>query len=69
MHRSTKEMDLILSNFVKKNIDSLDKEELNELDFLLNIDDQVLYKWYLNQEIDTFIPVNDITKKLKKFRL
>ena len=69
MHRGTKEMDLILSNFVKKNIDSLDKEELNELDFLLNIDDQVLYKWYLNQEIDTFIPVNDITKKLKKFRL
>ena len=69
MHRGTKEMDLILSNFVKKNIDSFDKEELNELDFLLNIDDQVLYKWYLNQEIDTFIPVNDITKKLKKFRL
>ena len=69
MHRGTKEMDLILSNFVKKNIDSFDKEELNELDFLLNIDDQVLYKWYLNQEIDMFIPVNDITKKLKKFRL
>ena len=69
MHRGTKEMDLILGNFVKKNIDSFDKEELNELDFLLNIDDQVLYKWYLNQEIDTFIPVNDITKKLKKFRL
>ena len=69
MHRGTKEMDLILSSFVKKNIDSFDKEELNELDFLLNIDDQVLYKWYLNQEIDMFIPVNDITKKLKKFRL
>ena len=69
MCRGTKEMDLILSNFVKKNIDSLDKEELNELDFLLNIDDQVLYRWYLNQEIDTLIPVNDITKKLKKFRL
>ena len=69
MHRGTKEMDLILGNFVKKNIDSFDKEELNELDFLLNIDDQVLYKWYLNQEIDTLIPVNDISIKLKKFRL
>ena len=69
MHRVTKEMDIILSNFVKKNINSFDKNELHELDFLLNIDDQVLYKWYLNQEIDTFIPVNDITKKLKKFKL
>ena len=56
-------------NFFRKNIDSFDKEELNELDFLLNIDDQVLYRWYLNQEIDTLIPVNDITIKLKKFRL
>ena len=69
MHRGTKEMDIILSNFVKKNINSFDKNELYELDFLLNIDDEVLYKWYLNQEVSTLIPINNITKKLKKFRL
>ena len=69
MHRGTKEMDIILSNFVKKNINSFDKNELHELDFLLNIDDEVLHKWYLNQEASTFIPINNITKKLKKFRL
>ena len=69
MHRGTKEMDIILSNFVKKNINSFDKSELHELDFLLNIDDEVLHKWYLNQEGSTLIPINNITKKLKKFRL
>ena len=69
MHRGTKEMDIILSNFVKKNINSFDKSELHELDFLLNIDDEVLHKWYLNQEANTLIPINNITKKLKKFKL
>ena len=68
-HRGTKEMDIILSNFVKKNINSFDKNELYELDLLLNIDDEVLLKWYLNQETSALIPMNNITKKLKKFRL
>ena len=68
-HRGTKEMDLILSNFVKKYIDTFDEKELNELESLLNIDDEVLYKWYLNQEAYRSIPINNITKKLKKFKL
>ena len=68
-HRGTKEMDLILSNFVKKYIDSFDEKELNELESLLNIDDEVLYKWYLNQEAYRSNPINNITKKLKKFKL
>ena len=69
MYRGTKEMNLILSNFVKKNINSFSIKELNELDFLLDIDDEVLHKWYLNQDVNSLIPVNNITKKLKKFRL
>ena len=68
-HRGTKEMDLILSNFVKKYIHTFDEKELNELESLLNIDDEVLYKWYLNQEAYRSIPINNITKKLKKFKL
>ena len=69
MYRGTKEMNLILSNFVKKNINSFSIKELNELDFLLDIDDEILHKWYLNQNVNSSIPVNNITKKLKKFRL
>ena len=68
-HRGTKEMDLLLSNFVKKYINSLIERELCELELLLNIDDEVLYKWYLNNEKTTSIPENSITKKLKEFKL
>ena len=68
-HRGTKEMDILLSNFVKKYINSLNESELCELESLLNIDDKVLYKWYLNNERTTLIPVNSITKKLKEFKL
>ena len=68
-HRETKEMDLLLSNFVKKYVNSLNERELCELESLLNIDDEVLYKWYLNNERTTLIPENSITKKLKEFKL
>ena len=52
-HRGTKEMDLLLSNFVKKYINSLNERELCELESLLNTDDEILYKWYLNQDKNT----------------
>ena len=67
--RGTKEMDILLSNFVKKYINSLSESELCELESLLNIDDGVLYKWYLNKERTTSVPENSITQKLKKFKL
>ena len=68
-HRGTKEMDLLLSNFVKKYVNSLKESELYELESLLNIDDEVLYKWYLSKEKTTLVPENSITKKLKEFKL
>ena len=68
-HRGTKEMDLLLGNFVKKYVNSLSENELCELESLLNIDDEILHKWYLNQDANTLIPLNYITKKLKKFKL
>ena len=68
-HRGTKEMDLLLGNFVKKYVNLLNKDELCELESLLNIDDEVLYKWYLSKEKTTLVPENSITKKLKEFKL
>ena len=68
-HRGTKEMDLLLSNFVKKYVNFLNEIELYELESLLNTDDEVLYKWYLKKESTTLVPKNSVTKKLKKFKL
>ena len=68
-HRGTKEMDLLLGNFVKKYVNSLNESELFDLESLLNIDDEVLYRWYLSNKRTTLVPENSVTKKLKKFKL
>ena len=67
-HRGSKELDLLLSNFVRKYIDTFNESELKELDSLLNVDDDILYKWYLNKEVSNLIPDNTISKKLKEFK-
>ena len=62
-------MDLILSSFVKKYIDFLNEKELIELESLLNIDDGTLYKWYLNEKVTSIVPSNNLTKKLREFKI
>ena len=69
MHRGTKEMDLLLTNFVKKYVNTLKESELCELESLLNIEDEVLYKFYFYNNKTTKVPENSITKKLKGFKL
>ena len=68
-HRGTKEMDLLLSNFVNKHINSFGEKELSELESLLKIDDEILYKWYFKQQENVQISKNAISKKLRKFKL
>ena len=45
-YRGTKEMDILLSSFVNKNINNFDEDLLNELDKFLNFDDEVLLNFY-----------------------
>ena len=67
-YRGTKEMDKLLSSFTKKYINTLNEAELNNLNDLLNIDDENLYK--LNQGQETSIMINDnvVTKLFKSFK-
>ena len=69
MHRGIKEMDLLLGNFVKKHIDKLDSNELKDLDKLLFIEDEVIYKWYFEKNSDNVIPNTKVAAMLKNFRL
>ncbi len=68
-HRGSKEMDLLLGNFVKKYIDTFNDEELCDLNNILNCEDLILYNWYFNNVNHKLIPVNKITKMLKSFKL
>ena len=47
LHRGTKEMDLLIGNFVKKHINILNDKELIDLNFLVETDDEVLKDFFL----------------------
>ena len=69
MHRGSKEMDLLLGNFVKKNIDKLNNNELKDLEKLLLIEDEVVYKWYFEKNSNNAIPKTKASMMLKNFKL
>ena len=69
MHRGTKEMDLLLGNFVKAHIDELNFTELKDLAKLLIIEDEVIYKWYIKRNSDKLIPKTKVSTMLKNFKL
>ena len=69
MRRGTKEMDLLLGNFVKKHIDELNATELKDLAKLLFIEDEVIYKWYIEKSSDKLIPKTKVSIMLKNFKL
>ena len=68
-HRGTKEMDLLLGNFVRKYIDEFSNDELNDLEKLLFIEDEVIYKWYFKKKSDNSIPNTKVAAMLKNFKL
>ena len=69
MHRGTKEMDLLLGDFVKKHIDEFNDTELKDLEKLLFIEDEVIYKWYIKKNSDRLIPKTKVSMMLKNFKL
>ena len=62
-------MDMILSKFVKKNIDSFSKEELEDLDKFLDFEDEIIYNFYQNNISSLELNNNKISAKLKKFKI
>ena len=69
MHRGTKEMDLLLGNFVKKHIDNFSNTDLEDLEKLLFIEDEIIYKWYFEKYPDIAIPNTKVSAMLKNFKL
>ena len=67
-YRGTKEMDTLLSSFVKTIINNLNNEDLLSLDSLLDIDDDNLYKFKCDIETSIKIPNNQISKLFKEYK-
>jgi antitoxin CptB len=67
-YRGTKEMDKLIGNFVKANVDILDNAQLKELEIFLDTDDDTLYKFYNDQILDVKIDKTKIFKLFKDFK-
>lgn len=65
-YRGTKEMDILLSKFVKKYIDKFDLSQLNELDKFLDYEDEIIFNYYHYNTIKKNIDKNEISKIFKK---
>ncbi len=69
IHRGTKEMDLLLGNFVKKHINDFDNNDLVDLDKLLHFEDEDLHNWYFQNCKENIIPKSKVSSMLKDFKL
>ena len=68
-YRGSKEMDLLISSFVKKVINTINEKQLIQLNELVNLDDETLFK--LNREPNKNIKnkTNEIAKLFQKFKI
>ena len=65
-YRGTKEMDILVTNFVKSIINDLDLNQLKELNELVNLDDEMLIKIKKNTS-KSKINLSDLIKRFQKF--
>ena len=68
-HRGSKEMDILLGNFVKEYVDKFTDDDLKKLDKILKIEDEILYRWYFKKKKSEEVPNNKISELLIKFKL
>ena len=68
-HRGTKEMDILLGNFVKKYIEKFNDNELQDLEKLLFIEDEIIYNWYFMKNFNNGISNTKVSLMLKNFKL
>ena len=65
-HRGTKEMDIILGNFAKKNLDSMNNDNLKLFEELLEFPDPDLYKWFTSDDISIPEKFLNLVKEISK---
>tara|TARA_Y100000768_G_C23528316_1_gene473635 strand:- start:43 stop:300 length:258 start_codon:yes stop_codon:yes gene_type:complete len=68
-YRGTKEMDILLSSFVNKYIDTFDETLLKELEKFLNFEDEIILNFYQKNIIQKNIDKNGVSNLFKNYKL
>ena len=68
-YRGTKEMDILLSSFVNKNINQLDESTLIELEIFLDFEDEIILNFYNNNITEKNIEKNTISNLFLRHKI
>ena len=68
-YRGTKEMDILLSKFVDKYINIFTEDELKDLFEFLNLEDEIIYNFYLTKEFNNKIKNSKVLEAFSNFKL
>ena len=68
-YRGTKEMDILLSKFVKKNIDKFNITQLKDLEKFLNFDDEIILNYYNSDQKEKNLDKNQVAIIFKEFKI
>ena len=68
-YRGSKEMDILMTNFVRSVINDLEYDQLVDLNYLVNMDDETLISFKKKESLDNIKDKNllDIIERFKKF--
>ena len=68
-YRGTKEMDILLSSFVNKYINTFEESLLIELEKFLNFEDEIILNYYQKDIVKKEIDKNRVSKIFKSYKL
>ena len=68
-YRGTKEMDILLSKFVDKYINTFSKKELEDLFDFLNLEDEIIYNYYQTKKFNQKMKKNKVIEIFSEFKL
>ena len=68
-YRGTKEMDILLSSFVKKHLNIFNNKQLKELEIFLEFEDEIILNFYNFNIIKKNIDKNSIAMIFKDFKI
>lgn len=67
-HRGTREMDLLLGNFAKRNLPTFSDRQLDLFESLLEYADSDIYEWMTGREPVPLALDNDVIKLLLNYK-
>ena len=68
-YRGTKEMDILLTTFVKKYLNIFNDEQLKQLEKFLEFEDEIIYNFYNFDKVKKDIDKNKISEIFKNFKV